>query len=178
MDAPNSIHRPVQIKLRDLNKIAKTNLTNELAEAINGIAGGFIGGQVDGQTYGGGGIPLVITGTTQYKTGTTLGSGWFTATIATPATTPPDPTQPISTSSPLTYSATGGTQVYAVDYSNSAAAGGTTAYCIGVPAGTSVDGYPIYEVAVEQPKPTQKYQVYTPIDDTLKPIWTSERFID
>jgi len=26
------------------------------------------------------------------------------------------------------------------------------------------------------PKPTQRYQVYTPIDDTLKPIWTYPRF--
>jgi len=26
------------------------------------------------------------------------------------------------------------------------------------------------------PPPTQRYQVYTPIDDTLKPIWTYPRF--
>lgn len=26
------------------------------------------------------------------------------------------------------------------------------------------------------PPPTQKYQVYTPIDDTLKPTWTTARF--
>jgi hypothetical protein len=43
-------------------------------------------------------------------------------------------------------------------------------------------GKPVFWVEVgggePLPKPTQRYQVYTPIDDTLIPIWTDIRFPD
>jgi hypothetical protein len=47
------------------------------------------------------------------------------------------------------------------------------------PQGGTYNGRPVVlaEVAgMSLPKPTARYQVFTPIDDTLTPIWTSLRF--
>ena len=146
--------------------VKQTTATPVYVAQITGTADVIaVSGSGSGLTVGGSG----------YTPGQSLPQSAYTGYLCTLS---PNGTNPFALP---TYRANPNAEVYLVNMAEPRGASGHTltigSYCWALPTGaTATDGGAVYTIIQMEDPPTNMYQVKTPIDATLKPIWTSVRF--